>query len=578
MNYCVNFVNIITSYIMTVKNFIVLTLAFSALSVSARGRWTIAGVNYDVDTLYHATVGPGTTETELCISSEDGGKTNKLFYTETDLSNPYVEMRAAKAGNHMRMLETVPDIARRMTKPGERYFAGVNADFFNMGEPYNSIGMCVADGFLTNYNSDGADIDPYYIVFDGNGVPTFARHINNEWFGNLYFPTGDVSAFHLNTERYEYDMLIYTPQWQFYNPYEQKMYEVGHTGTNRYGVEVKVRPVGDNVMYGNDLKLEVVEDPVSGVGNMSIPSDGYVLSAHGTSRQYLSSLSKGDVVVASIGFQADGKATSAKEVLGGFPRLLNNYSIERTPSYPEHLSNPEPRTAVGCTVDRNRLVMLVVDGRNAGGSDGVTQSELAGIMRNLGCSDAMNFDGGGSSTMYIDGIEVKNIPSSSSLDVRPEGEPRTVVNALFAVATAPVDNEVTSIEIREKRVDLSAGDSYYPVVYGYNRYGVMVSADLRGCTFHVPAEVAAVDGSTVIAGDGKYSCLLTADYNGLSYSIPLNVNGGGQFVSGINDTVADHDDREEELYLVNGVKVNFAPEGTVTVVRRGTSVEKRINR
>ncbi|MDE5553941.1 MAG: hypothetical protein K2J10_02015, partial [Muribaculaceae bacterium] len=71
-----------------------------AIPALARGTWTLQGVEYSVDTLYHATVGPGTTETELRIEATVDGTqiVNNIFYTVTDLANPYVEMRVAKAG------------------------------------------------------------------------------------------------------------------------------------------------------------------------------------------------------------------------------------------------------------------------------------------------------------------------------------------------------------------------------------------------------------------------------------------------------------------------------------------------
>ena len=552
--------------------------AFAVFGVSARGTWTILGQTYNVDTLYHATVGPGTVETELRIEeASGGGNVNNIFYTVTDLSDPYVEMRAAKAGNHMRMLETVPDIAERMTKPGESYFAGVNADFFNMGEPYNSIGMCVADGFLTNYETDGADIDPYYIIFDADGVPALVRHIDRSWTGNVIFHDGDSYPLLVNTQRGEDELLLYTPQWQFYNWWEDVMYEVGHTGTNQYGVEVRRRPVDKNVLYGSSLSLEVIGDPEEGVGNMAVPSDGYVLSAHGAARDYIRALKKGDIVVASVDFSADGKKTSVRELLGGFPRMLANGQILSTPAYPGHLSNPEPRTAVGYNSDKSLLYMLVVDGRKAGGSSGVTQQQLAWIMRNIGCSDAMNFDGGGSSTMYVNGFGVKNVPSSSSLDQRPEGQPRTVVNALFAVAVAPVDNVVARIEMRDKKVELRTGETFRPVVYAYNQYGVMISTDLAGCSFEIPSQLAEVKGNDIIASEGSFSGMLTATYNGLVHSVPVNVNGGGEFVTaGIADpAVADESD--PEYYRLDGVRAAAPQRGAITVVRRGSDVVKELN-
>ena len=559
--------------------FVVAAIGLSANSAFAKGEWTILTEKYSVDTLYHATVGPGTTETELRIESMSGSQkiVNNIFYTETDLTNQYVEMRAAKAGNHMRKLETVPEIAERMNKPGERYFAGVNADFFNMGSPYNPIGMCIANGFPTNYAADGADIDPYYIVFDQKGVPSLVRHVDNAWEGSLLFPDGSDHGFYVNTGRGEDEILIYSPQWQYYNPYEHTMGEVGHTGTNRYGVEVKVRPVGQNVLYGNRLQLEVIEEPEYGIGNMEITSDGYVISAHGIARQLLSSLHKGDVVIASIDFKADGKSVAAKELLGGFPKILNRGTILPVLRYPEHLAGPEPRSAVGYNADKTRLYMLVVDGRNAGGSHGVTQRQLAAIMRNVGCDYAMNFDGGGSSTMYIDGLGVKNVPSSSSLDVRPEGMPRTVVNALFAVANAPVDNNVASIELRDKKVNIVTGETYRPVVYAYNRYGVLISTDLADCSFSVPDRIALVDGDVIRGGEGHYSGVLTAEYEGMTHSVDILLNGGGDAVTAIDDVAVDQDQQTApEYYELNGIKISRPTKGRVAIIKRGSTVTKQI--
>ena len=554
----------------------------SLINSNAQTTWSILGKQYSVDTLYHATVGPGTTETELRIESLDGSskKVNNIFYTVTDLSNPNVEMRAAKAGNHMRMLETVPQIAERMNKPGECYFAGINADFFNMSHPYNAIGMCVANGFLTNYETDGADIDPYYIVFDENGVPTFARHIERSWAGYFQFPGGKTYAFHLNTNRNVDDLILYTPQWQPYS--DGKFGTVGYTGTNQYGVEVVIRPKDKNVLYGNRQDYVVVKDPAligsNTMGNEKIPEDGYVLSAHGIPCEFLRSLKKGDVITSQISFSADKKAMKAKELLGGFPRILEEERINPTLSYPEHLAGPEPRSAVGYNADKSKLFMLVVDGRNAGGSTGVSQQELAAIMHNIGCTDAMNFDGGGSSTMYVDGFGVKNVPSSSSLDKRPEGTPRTVVNALFAVAVAPVDNVIASIEIRDKKVSLTAGESYTPVVYGYNQYGVMVSTDVSGYSLFAPEQIGKVSGNVLTASDGKYSGMLTVEYQGHQYSVPVNVNGGGDFVTtGITDITTDPD-TEAEYYQLNGIRTASPAPGQITVTRRGSSVTKEIVR
>ena len=74
------------------------------------------------------------------------------------------------------------------------------------------------------------------------------------------------------------------------------------------------------------------------------------------------------------------------------------------------IQGDQPRTAVG-VIDENHLVFVVVDGRQSGYSEGVTLTELADIMIDLGATTAYNLDGGGSSTMYFDG-EVINSPSN----------------------------------------------------------------------------------------------------------------------------------------------------------------------
>lgn len=70
----------------------------------------------------------------------------------------------------------------------------------------------------------------------------------------------------------------------------------------------------------------------------------------------------------------------------------------------------QPRTLVGAKKD-GTLVFVVVDGRDAGYSRGVTMTEAAKIMLEQGCVTAYNLDGGGSSTMYFNG-EVVNEPSN----------------------------------------------------------------------------------------------------------------------------------------------------------------------
>src|SRR5690606_26008048 len=78
-----------------------------------------------------------------------------------------------------------------------------------------------------------------------------------------------------------------------------------------------------------------------------------------------------------------------------------------------------PRTAVGVTAD-NRLIAVVADGRHTQ-AHGMTTEELAEVMHALGCKEAMNLDGGGSSTAWVKNRGVVNYPTDNGKFDR-EGE------------------------------------------------------------------------------------------------------------------------------------------------------------
>lgn len=70
-----------------------------------------------------------------------------------------------------------------------------------------------------------------------------------------------------------------------------------------------------------------------------------------------------------------------------------------------------PRTAIGITAD-NKMIVVVVDGRSSQ-SQGLTIPQLSELMAALGCTQALNLDGGGSSTAWVKGEGVVNFPSDN---------------------------------------------------------------------------------------------------------------------------------------------------------------------
>lgn len=102
-----------------------------------------------------------------------------------------------------------------------------------------------------------------------------------------------------------------------------------------------------------------------------------------------------------------------EHIVGGTPLLIKNgaliedYSPEQT--LKSFIANRHPRTAVGVKAN-GEWVFVVVDGKFLGFLGGMSIKKLAQFMLNLGCVHALNLDGGGSSTMVLEG-RVVNRPS-----------------------------------------------------------------------------------------------------------------------------------------------------------------------
>ena len=103
----------------------------------------------------------------------------------------------------------------------------------------------------------------------------------------------------------------------------------------------------------------------------------------------------------------------ARMAIAGFSGLLREGKVLPKAGGPLH-----PRTALGLDAAGRRLTLVVVDGRQAGFSEGMSEYELAELLAGLGCQDALNLDGGGSSVMLMadpEGkLQIVNRPSESS--------------------------------------------------------------------------------------------------------------------------------------------------------------------
>jgi exopolysaccharide biosynthesis protein len=102
----------------------------------------------------------------------------------------------------------------------------------------------------------------------------------------------------------------------------------------------------------------------------------------------------------------------ALDIVSGNAKILSDGKVLIPASCSTHMCSKNPRTAIGITPN-DRVIMFVVDGRTSV-SIGFTLHRLAHWMRWLGAVDAVNLDGGGSATMWINGRGVVNHPTDAA--------------------------------------------------------------------------------------------------------------------------------------------------------------------
>ncbi len=114
--------------------------------------------------------------------------------------------------------------------------------------------------------------------------------------------------------------------------------------------------------------------------------------------------------------------TSMSAVISGNTMLVKSGVV-----VPHENKVRHPRTAVGLDEQHKRLVLLVVDGRKPGVARGMSYDELAEEMLRLGCRNAFNLDGGGSSVMAV---RDKSVGTMKILNTPTDGRERAVANVL----------------------------------------------------------------------------------------------------------------------------------------------------
>ena len=151
----------------------------------------------------------------------------------------------------------------------------------------------------------------------------------------------------------------------------------------------------------------------------TIPQDGFVIVGPVKNLEHLTKAKS-----FKLNLKTSPNWSDVNHIISGGPYLVkdNEIFVDMTAQKLTAIGGRNPRTAIGYTKD-NHLIMLTADGRE-GASIGLTLIELANLMKEFGCINAMNLDGGGSTVMYVKGKIVNKpavqggIPLSHTLTVK----------------------------------------------------------------------------------------------------------------------------------------------------------------
>ena len=103
---------------------------FALAAFAEQGHISLLGVDYTVDTLFHAKIGPGTTQTQLRL---EGPSPLNVFYLTVDRTTPNVTIRAVSGTDKVAGTSRTSVMAQTKSKDGLLYFAGTNGDFYWTG-------------------------------------------------------------------------------------------------------------------------------------------------------------------------------------------------------------------------------------------------------------------------------------------------------------------------------------------------------------------------------------------------------------------------------------------------------------
>ena len=385
-----------------------LTLVYLAVACAGMGR-PVAGQR--IDSVTTTTVANGVLLQQLF---DDRGPWH-INVARVDLRQPGLSIRAAHADDRLRGRETVSAIVRRLSTDTAAIVVAVNADFFNLKTGEDENNQVIEGEVWKALRVTDAPQDSSHRVHTQFAVRRDGRLLMDRFTLRAVLLRSHRQPVQLAAVNYRPDagsIVLYTPRFGSITAADP----AGRT------VEIRLRPVGTS---GDTASYQIAGWPAAG-GATQLSGAPVLSFPVGDTTADIPR--PGEIVRIVLALPPAG--APLRTLVGGWPRLVVHGrsiadSVDRLEgTFPGFSVTRHPRTGIGFSRDSTTLFLITVDGRQES-SSGMSLAEFASLMLKLGVYEGLNLDGGGSTTMVINGRLV-NHPSD------PGGE-RTVGNALLVV-------------------------------------------------------------------------------------------------------------------------------------------------
>ncbi len=307
------------------------------------------------------------------------------------LNQKFMSLELQKASDGVFGRKTLEKIIKGEAEKGEKIIAGVNASFFH--ENGRPEGLFIDEGLIYTLSNRRSSL-----IKTVNGKLIISKNMVE-----IYFDTGKekVKIDGLNMENPDSKRIsLFTSAFNKKIKIEEDLSGISiKLAKKRFSPTEKVKGIIFSIINNGEILLKKGEvlivlrdsDPILKKIKINSPVNFFIKNLY----------SKEDI---------DFAVTGAPQIVR---RGFNVYKGSTEGLTSKFVDTLHPRTGIGISKNGKTVFLVVVDGRQPYLSIGMTLDEFAELFMKLGCYNALNLDGGGSSTMWVNG-KIVNSPSDAA--------------------------------------------------------------------------------------------------------------------------------------------------------------------